>query len=215
MTRSQKIQYFWDYNKIQTVSLIVAVILIVYFIGLALRKNVPIWLDVAMINEYEDVSEDSPLDQGFRDYLDTLPKTETAVSDLKGKAITFDDRYFFDLSDSADFTNTYYQRLVALIENGDTDVIIGSYDNIMGVAQGGRVMDLSDSRVRAMTDRYSDRIVTYTTDEGKEIPVAIHLTGSHAIDDKTDYDSGDVYLSLSSNIQHIKAAELFVDYLLQ
>lgn len=215
MTRGQKLQYFWDYNKIQMVALITAVILIIYFTGLALRRNVPSWLNVAMINEYEDVSEGSPLYEGFESYLSGLSGESDAVSDLKGKKINFDDRYFFDLSDSADFTNSYYQRLVALIENGEVDVIIGSYDNIMGIAQGGRVMDLSDSSVRDLSDKYSDRTVSYTTEEGDAIPVAIRLSGSKAIDEDTDYDSDDVYLALSSEIEHIEPAILLADYLLQ
>lgn len=215
MTRGKKLQYFWDYNKIQVVALITAVILIIYFTGLALRRNVPSWLNVAMINEYEDVSEGSPLYEGFEDYLSGLSGESDAVSDLKGKKINFDDRYFFDLSDSADFTNSYYQRLVALIENGEMDVIIGSYDNIMGIAQGGRVMDLSDASVRDLSGKYSDRTVSYTTEEGDTIPVAIRLSGSRAIDEDTDYDSGDVYLALSSEIEHIEPAILLADYLLQ
>lgn len=212
MTRRQKIEYFWDYNKIQTIALIVLVILAVYFIRLAFRRNVPTWLNVAMINEYEDVSENSSLYKGFVQYLDEVSGEKP---DLANEKITFDDRYFFDLSDSADFTNSYYQRLVALIENSETDVVIGSYDNIMGIAQGGRVMDLSDKRVRALYNKYSDRIVTYKTEEGKEIPVAIRLSGSGIIDEDTDYHSSDVYLALSSTIKHIRPAELFADYLLQ
>lgn len=208
MTRGQRLQYFWDYNKIQTIALIVAVILAVYFVRLALRRNVPSWLNVAMINEYEDVSEDSSLYKGFVSYLGS-------PADLQGKKINFDARYFFDLSDSADFTNSYYQRLVALIENGETDVIIGSYDNIMGIAQGGRVMDLSDSSVRDLAGKYSDRTVSYTTEDGDTIPVAIRLFGSEVIDSDTDYDSDEVYFALSSNVQHIEAAMLFADYLLQ
>lgn len=208
MTRGQRLQYFWDYNKIQTIALIVAVILAVYFARLAFRRNVPSLLNVAMIDEYEDVSEDSSLYRGFESYLGN-------PAGLQGKKINFDARYFFDLSDSADFTNSYYQRLVALIENGEMDVIIGSYDNIMGIAQGGRVMDLSDSSVRDLAGKYSDRFVTYESEEGEEIPVAIRLSGSEVIDSDTDYDSDEVYFALSSNVQHIEAAMLFADYLLQ
>lgn len=208
MTRGQRLQYFWDYNKIQTIALIVAVILAVYFARLAFRRNVPSLLNVAMIDEYEDVSEDSSLYRGFESYLGN-------PAGLQGKKINFDARYFFDLSDSADFTNSYYQRLVALIENGEMDVIIGSYDNIMGIAQGGRVMDLSDSSVRDLAGKYSDRTVSYTTEDGDAIPVAIRLSGSEVIDSDTDYDSDEVYFALSSNVQHIEAAMLFADYLLQ
>lgn len=208
MTRGQRLQYFWDYNKIQTIALIVAVILAVYFARLAFRRNVPSLLNVAMIDEYEDVSEDSSLYRGFESYLGN-------PASLQGKKINFDARYFFDLSDSADFTNSYYQRLVALIENGEMDVIIGSYDNIMGIAQGGRVMDLSASSVRDLAGKYSDRTVSYTTEDGDAIPVAIRLSGSEVIDSDTDYDSDEVYFALSSNVQHIEAAMLFADYLLQ
>ena len=66
---TQKIGYIWDYYKLWIVGAVVLVGLVVYFaVVFATREDKPI-LDVVLVNNYDDVSGNSKLTQGFVSYV--------------------------------------------------------------------------------------------------------------------------------------------------
>ena len=65
----KKIGYIWDYYKLWIIGAVVLVGLVVYFtVVFATREDKPI-LDVVLVNNYDDVSEDCRLTQGFVSYV--------------------------------------------------------------------------------------------------------------------------------------------------
>ncbi len=206
MTVKERMIHIRTYYKLQLIGGAAAVILVIYFLVLFTRQDPDYRLNAAFVNEYENVTEGS-------DVMDGFLNTE-AGSSLKADQLNFDAAYFFDLSDGQDFTNTYFQKLVAKIENGDIDVMIMSRENLLGIAQGGRTLDLQNEKAAALAENYRDRLIFYTDDEtGEEIPVGIDLSGSSVI---TGYEESDqVCIGLSSKIQHEEEAKAFIDYLLQ
>ena len=77
----KKIGYIWDYYKLWIIGAVVLVGLVVYFtVVFATREDKPI-LDVVLVNNYDDVSEDCRLTQGFVSYVgeENLPVTEVKL----------------------------------------------------------------------------------------------------------------------------------------
>lgn len=82
---TQKIGYIWDYYKLWIIGAVVLVGLVVYFtVVFATREDKPI-LDVVLVNNYDDVSEDCRLTQGFVSYV--------GEENLPGR-VTFDNNAF-------------------------------------------------------------------------------------------------------------------------
>lgn len=81
----KKIGYIWDYYKLWIIGAVVLVGLVVYFsVVFATREDKPI-LDVVLVNNYDDVSGDSKLTQGFVSYV--------GEENLPGR-VTFDNNAF-------------------------------------------------------------------------------------------------------------------------
>ena len=123
-----------------------------------------------------------------------------------------DAKYYFDLSNENDYTNTYFQKLVANIENAACDAMIGSEDNILGIARGGRVLDLRDERVKNVFLRCKDRLLWYETEENEKVPVAVSLAGSRKAED-LGYAKAP-YFAFASNAGNMEMAEKLLWYLL-
>ncbi len=100
----KKIGYIWDYYKLWIIGAVVLVGLVVYFtVVFATREDKPI-LDVVLVNNYDDVSEDCRLTQGFVSYV--------GEENLPGR-VTFDNNAFFNLANNSDYKNSYYMKVLA------------------------------------------------------------------------------------------------------
>lgn len=99
----KKIGYIWDYYKLWIIGAVVLVGLVVYFtVVFATREDKPI-LDVVLVNNYDDVSEDCRLTQGFVSYV--------GEENLPGR-VTFDNNAFFNLANNSDYKNSYYMKVL-------------------------------------------------------------------------------------------------------
>ncbi len=205
MTTKKKLHYLWDYYKLQIIGGVVAVVLVIYFIVLFTRPNDHILLNVAFVNQYENVTEDSPL---MDDFL------SSEGNSLTSEDLSFDAAYFFDLTNDGDYTNSYFQKLIAKAENGEVDVMVMGENNLLGIAQGGRTLDLRDEKAGDLLEEYPDRIIYYSDEEtGEEIPVGIDVSDSQKLYGYTEDDQ--VTVSLSSKTANAENAVTFIEYLLQ
>ncbi len=137
-----------------------------------------------------------------------------ASSSLTVDDVLFDSAYFFDLGNGNDDINSYFQKLIAKLENGDVDVMIVSRDNLMGIAKGGRTLDLRDERAADLMERYPENILYYMDeDSGEAIPVGIDLSESSVLPGYSDEDHAAV--ALSSNLKHSLSAVELIHYLSQ
>ena len=142
----KKIGYIWDYYKLWIIGAVVLVGLVVYFtVVFATREDKPI-LDVVLVNNYDDVSEDCRLTQGFVSYV--------GEENLPGR-VTFDNNAFFNLANNSDYKNSYYmkvnlgyeyvQRKEYVIEEGNSsrDFGLGNISNLSVGASYTFLKDLS------------------------------------------------------------------------
>ncbi len=168
-----------------------------------LQPRQELLLSTAFVNEYENVTAGSPIMDNF------LASSSLTVDD-----VLFDSAYFFDLGNGNDDINSYFQKLIAKLENGDVDVMIVSRDNLMGIAKGGRTLDLRDERAADLMERYPENILYYMDeDSGEAIPVGIDLSESSVLPGYSDEDHAAV--ALSSNLKHSLSAVELIHYLSQ
>lgn len=207
----QKWTYIWDYYRIQIIAAVLILAACAGILPSALAKHEDPDLTIAIVNNTMNV------DQGT-DFYDEF----TSFADDRGVEGTwqFDSGYFFDLSEESDFTNSYYQKLVARIESGELDGMILDRANLEGIARGGRVLDLSDESVREVMNQYGDRAVWYTDENGEKIPVGIDVSDSPVISRCLDYETaeaggGTAVFAFSAQPANLENAEIFLGYLLQ
>lgn len=199
-----KAAYLWAYYKIPIVGVLVAVFLVIYFVHAFMNRDAPEYIDVAMVNNYASAERGSAFYDGF---------AAQVGKDIEGK-IVFDNSNFFNLAKSSEYTNPYYQKLVAKLENGKVDLLLLEEDNLEGIARGGRVMDLSLKKpIRRMTAPYADRVVEYTDDDGKKIPIALDVTDSAVLQRQGGFGEGKIYLAFGVGAKHYAADREFLDYL--
>lgn len=204
MTREKAAEYIWTYYKIPIVSVIVLIFLAVYFIHAFLNRPGDTFLHVTFVNCYDDVSENSDFYQAFLEY----------AGSRKAEEVYFDANVFFDLSRESDYANSYFQKTVAYLEAGTTDAVVCQESNLAGLAKGGRILTLEDERAKPIYEKYKDRIVDYTTDEGETLPVGVDISDSRFIRDMNSYEES-CYLCVSAYIGQTDHVEVFLDYLFQ
>lgn len=202
----KKIGYIWDYYKFWIIGAAVLVGLIVYFtVVFVTREDKPV-LDVVLVNNYDDVSDDSKLAQGFVSYV--------GEENLPGK-VAFDNNAFFNLANNSDYKNSYYMKVLAYLEADTAQVVMCQYDNLIGLAKSGRLADLSDEKIGNICDKYKDRIVYYENDEGVKVPVGIDVSDGYKAAGLTEYTDGKAYVGLSAYAESYEYAEKFVDYMVE
>lgn len=204
MTRKNALRYIWTYYKIPIVGILVFIFLVIYFVHAFLSRPEDTLLHVTFVNCYDNVSEDSDFYKDFLEYADFQETGE----------VYFDSNVFFDLSKDRDYANTYFQKTVAYLEAGTTDAVICQETNMKGLAKGGRILNLKDERAGGICEKYKDRIVDYTTDEGEVIPVAVDISDSPCLEGLNSYENGEkCYLCVSAYIDRADQVEVFLDYL--
>ena len=217
----KKIGYIWDYYKLWIIGAVVLVGLVVYFtVVFATREDKPI-LDVVLVNNYVDVSEDCRLTQGFVSYV--------GEENLPGR-VTFDNNAFFNLANNSDYKNSYYMKVLAYLEADTAQAVLCQYDNLIGLAKSGRLADLSDEKVGDIYDKYTKqtkkknkkkkkkkkkRIIYYEDEEGKKIPVGIDVSEGYKAAGLTEYTDGKAYIGLSAYAADYGYVEKFVDYMVE
>lgn len=202
----KKIGYIWDYYKLWIIGAVALVGLIVYFtVVFVTREDKPV-LYVVLVNNYDDVSDDSKLAQGFVSYV--------GEENLPGK-VAFDNNAFFNLANNSDYKNSYYMKVLAYLEADTAQVVMCQYDNLIGLAKSGRLADLSDEKICDICDKYKDRIVYYENDEGVKVPVGIDVSDGYKAAGLTEYTDGKAYVGLSAYAESYEYAEKFVDYMVE
>ena len=171
----------------------------------ATREDKPV-LDVVLVNNYDDVSEDSELAQGFVSYI--------GKENLSGK-VTFDNNEFFNLANNSDYKNSYYMKVLAYLEADTAQAVMCQYDNLIGLAKSGRLADLSNEKVSNIYEKYKDRVIYYEDENGNKTPVGIDISEGYRAAGLTEYTDGKAYIGLSAYAADYEYVEKFVDYMVE
>ena len=102
---------------------------------------------------------------------------------------------------------------MAYLEAGTTDALVCQKANLMGIAKGKRVLNLEDALAKEIYQKYQDRLVYYTTEEGEEIPVGVDISDSPLIKNMNSYKDG-CYVCVSAYTNRVERVKMFLDYLL-
>jgi hypothetical protein len=207
MQLKDRIGYIWDYYKLWIIGAVAIIGLSIYLVGIFTRPRTVVAFEAAFVNCYDNVSDNSDIARGFDKYL---KGRDLGSSNVEGK-IVYDNNLFFNLSRNSDYKNSYYQKLVAYLETGTYDAVICEYDNLVGIGQSGRFLDLRDERIKSVYDKYGDYAIYIETDEGN-IPIGIDISNSPVIAKMNSFGNG-CYLAFSSNSSHYEMDELFLEYL--
>lgn len=204
MTKEKAAAYIWTYYKIPIIAVFVFVFLVIYFIHAFLNRTEDALLHVTFVNCYDDVSEKS---QFYKDFFEYAGYQKTGE-------VVFDSNVFFGLSKDRDYSNTYFQKTVAYLEAGTTHAVVCQEMNLNGLAKGKRVLSLEDERAEKIREKYKDRIVNFTTEEGEVVPVGIDISDSRFIEEMNSYEEG-CFVCVSAYIDQTDRVEEFLDYLLE
>lgn len=202
-----KAEYIWNYYKIWIIAA-AALLLFAVYIGRTVRGAIgDNWFYACFANTSADVGSDSAFCRDFADY---------AGYDLRQKNLVFNAQMYCRPS-KGKYNDVYYQNLVAFLDGGVLDVLIMEKPEIQTLGAGGRLLDLEDERVRAVYEKYKDRLVfcePYRAEEyGKSrVAVGIDLAGSVLVGDHRAYPDGCV-LAISSQAPHMDQIECFLAYL--
>lgn len=202
-SKKEKAGYIWDYFKFWIIGAVAVVGLLVYFVVVFVTRDEDDVLNVVFVNNYDNISEGSDFMDSFIEY--------TGDESLKGR-VTFDNSAFFNLAKASDVKNDYYLKVLAYLEGGSTQAVVCQYDNLMGLARSGRIMDLSDEALSRIYDRYRDRLVYYEDEDGK-IPVGIDISEGYSKSGLTEYDDGREYICLSAFVDDYSMAETFIEFM--
>lgn len=203
MSKKEAVSYIWYYYKMHLIAIITLLGLLVYFGNIFLHPMPEEELHITFVNLYDDVSWNSEFTQNFVNTLSNAPQE---------RSIVFDAGNFFNLAKESDYRNTYFQKTVANLEGGVTDGIICQYDNLMGIARSGRLLNLSDKKAAGFTEKYKEQFVYYETADGEQIPVGIDVTESSAWTSMEGYPEK-CYLGISYNAENMERLEEFLEYL--
>jgi hypothetical protein len=203
--------------------LITAAVLIAAFLAAFLMMpREETLLSVAWVNEYQDISDGSKLQNNFLSYLkmaegekwqSLMPPDLSAQNKAADEQLDFDSGYYFQLNSDKSYSNSYFVKLAARIESGRLDVMILNEGNLNGVALGGRVLDLNDDRAGDLASEYADRLVMYKDEDGKEIPIGLDITDSSELYGYSK-EEGRICLAFSSNMKHAALAQAFAEFML-
>ena len=207
-SKAEKAEYIWRYYKLWIIGIISAVVIVVYVAVIMLTGVDEQNIYVAFVSAKTEIGGESDFQKGYASYTDT---------DLKKEAVTFDTGFYLDLSKGLPMGDTYFQKLVVLLDSGTVDAVVMEKDNLETFAETGRLIDLSNDKTKALMDKYSDRIIIidYTDEEGNQmrIPVGIDVSDSILVTQENAYESSCV-LGISGEVEHVEAVTEFLSYIL-
>lgn len=204
-SKKEKLQYIWDYYKFPILGAVALVCIVVYFLVVFATRQADPALTVVFVNNYDDLSADSEISVGFEEY----------AGDRLTGAIKLDNNAFFNLANQSDYRNSYYMKVLAYLEGGTTQAVVCEYDNLMGLARSGRLLDLSDDKVAGLCDRYKEKLVYYENEDGTKTPAGIDITEG-LVAQGINIDKGSrVYIGLSGFADSYELAQLFIEFLIE
>ena len=201
-----KLKYIWQYYRLW----IIGIGFVVGFITYALWNYVTVPGDIHFYaifsNTYAQLGQGSDFYNGF---------VEAAGYDLSAGVVEIDCANYCKPSGRVT-GNTYYEKLISMLDAGVDDIWVAEAEDIIAVGEGGRLMDLNGEGAAALKARYGDRFIYCTPlDESysdQPVPVGIDLSGTTLTGEYSAYPNGAV-LGVNAYTKHLDQVIVFLDYL--
>ncbi|MFI3213314.1 MAG: hypothetical protein R3Y24_08215 [Eubacteriales bacterium] len=201
----EKLDYFLDYYKFHTIGVLLALILVTFFI-----RDIMAQKDSAMyaiyINGFPNVESEEFM-EGFSEYIGINTDKEETI---------LEDNFYLSEEDTSEYTMANVQKLVALAAAGSLDVIVADeyYFNQYGAQ--GFFHDLRDVLSQEQIAQYEDLFVYIDIDDDdsdEAIPIGICVTDASKIVSTESFPNADCYFSVVASSTHIENAIAYLDYL--
>lgn len=209
MAPGQRAGYIWQYYKLWLIGAACLLLLAGYIGYTALFVPKENWLYLVLANApaTAQLDEDSAFYQDLADF---------AGYDLKEKNLVLDTNCYCKPSQNS-YRNHYYEKLVALLDGGIADGLVMEQEDLLALAQSGRLLDLQGERF-ALDEKWADRLIYYHntgSDYPKaEIPIGVDLTGSRLTAQDGPYPMG-CAIALSAAAQRPEQLEVLLGFLFQ
>lgn len=198
------LRYIWQYYKLWIIGIGFLLGFTAYALTIYITTPGDIHFYGILSNTYAPLGEGSDFYYNFVQY---------AGYDLKTGVVEIDCQNYCKPSQRVT-GNTYYEKLVSMLDSGTDDIWVAGPEEIAVVGAAGRLMDLST--VDAIREKYGDRFVyctplrdDYSADP---VPVGIDLSGTVLTGDYSAYPDG-AALSINAYTKRLDAAMAFLEYL--
>ncbi len=197
--------YIWDYYKLWIIGTAALLLFAGTMLWHAVTTPGQTWFFACIANVADDLGEGSAFYNGFVEY---------AGYDTKAGLVQLEDDIYCHPAGESTVGSTYYEQLIAYLDAGTLDVLVMGTDDLLAVAESGRLMRLDDERAAALLDKYPGRILTIEADPDGSgqltaVPVGIDLAGSVL---EKYYGSG-CALGISAHAPHTDQVSVFLEYL--
>ena len=206
----QKLEYAWDYYKIQIICVLSFIVLSAYLIPRLATANRENWLYAAFANTYADIGSGSDFWKNYADY---------ANYDLNQKNLIFNAQVYCDPA-GEDYGNQYYRLLIASMDSGVLDILIMEPERLRYLGASGRLLDLESERTQNILRKYQDRIIWCEPMESKNynksrVAIGINLDNSILTTGENRAYADGAALGINALSQRPEEAEIFLRYLFQ
>ncbi len=199
-----KVAYFWDYYKIHTGVIVIALLLLVFFVKDIMTGNQESVFQMAIINS-ETQTLNEKYEQEFGEYLGI---------DFQKEAVTFDNTYQINMEGTDQLTVASSQKMVANVQLALIDAILAPADIINYYAENFFLSDLSMVLPKKQFDQLDAKGLIYyvVTEEGK-CPIGIRAEDSWWIKETGLYIKQQPIVTCLSNTKQQENFSKFVTYI--
>ena len=202
----ERLKYVWQYYKLWIIGIGFILGFTAYALTIYFTTPGDIHFYGILSNTYAPLGPGSAFYSGF---------VEAAGFDLKTGVVELDCQNYCKPSERVT-GNTYYEKLVSMLDSGTDDIWVSGVEEIRTVGAAGRLMDLS--RVDAVREKYADRFVycqplrdDYSSDP---VPVGVDLSGTALTGPYSPYPEG-AALAINAYTKRPDAAIRFLDYVFE
>lgn len=205
-TPKEKLLYFWEYYRIPTIVLIIAIAVVINLIYTVVTSKDTVFY-VVLVNGYTDMDTAAYI-SGFEEY---------AQIDTKEYAMNMEANFTLDPDSMDQYAMANLQKFMALVASNELDVAIANEDAFLGYSESGYFRDLNEVFPKETLDALADRLLYFDVPDDEidgEIPVGIRVTDTPLIAETGAYAAyGDAWFGVLVNSEHLENARLFLDYL--
>lgn len=205
----KKVQYIWHYYWLYICGIIGAIALIIFVITHLLKGSPEYRLYAGFANTRANAGNNSRIWKDFVEY---------AHFDPNEKEIEFNNALYFDYLKNQARGNTYYNSFITLADTGTMDLITMPVEQLIALAQSGRLLDWNLERCDALREKYAERLVYYDPPEDAElkgpVPVGIDVSDSLLMKKYKFYPEADgCALGITALSSRLDAVGVFIDFI--
>ena len=203
----ERLIYIWQYYRLWIIGIGFVFGFVIYALWNYFTVPGDIHFYGIFSNTYAQLGAGSPFYEGF---------VEAAGYDLSKGVVEIDCANYCKPSQSRVIGNTYYEKLISMMDGGVDDVWIAPKEDVIAVGEAGRLLDLNSDAAADLRRKFADRFVYCTPlDESysaEPVPIGIDLADTALVGEYRAYPGGAV-LGINAATKRLEQAMVFLDYL--